>query len=112
MPDGYRADVVLRWGDPLFADGAALDAAAVAQGALLEPEAAAAQARQFGYNCDGIGLFALGARPRNCSASTTSFRRLRCMFPGWVEARDARALGEFVRERPSVGCVHASGGRA
>src|ERR1700752_116237 len=61
VPDGYRADVVIRWGDALFADSAAFDAAAVARGALLGADAAAAQARQFGYNCDGIGLFALGA---------------------------------------------------
>ena len=24
------------------------------------------------------------------------------LFPGWVEAREARALGAFVRERPAV----------
>ena len=24
------------------------------------------------------------------------------LFPGWVEAREARSLGAFVRERPSV----------
>ena len=64
VPDGYRTDVVVRWGDPLFADSPAFDAAAVAQGALLRADAAAAQARQFGYNCDGIGLFALARKRR------------------------------------------------
>ena len=62
VPPGYRADVLLRWGDPLFETGTALDANAVVEGALFNPEAAAAQATQFGYNCDGIGLFELDER--------------------------------------------------
>jgi secreted PhoX family phosphatase len=101
VPDGYRADVVIRWGDPLFDGGAALDAAAVARGALLTPEAAAAQALQFGYNCDGIGVFPLGA-DRLLLAVNHEFPSPALMFPGWVEARDARALGAYVRERPAV----------
>jgi uncharacterized protein len=101
VPVGYRADVVLRWGDALFADGAAFDSAAVAQGALLRPEAAAAQARQFGYNCDGIGLFALGA-DRQLLCVNHEYPTPALKFPGWVEAREARAVGPFVRERPSV----------
>jgi secreted PhoX family phosphatase len=110
VPDGYRADVVLRWGDPLFADGAALDARAVARGALLEPEAAAAQALQFGYNCDGIGLFSLGG-DRQLLCVNHEFPMPALMFPGWVEAREARTLGAFVRERPSaVAYMQASAG--
>jgi secreted PhoX family phosphatase len=101
VPDGYRTDVVLRWGDPLFADGAALDARAVAQGALLRPDAAAAQARQFGYNCDGIGLFPLGG-DRQLLCVNHEFPMPALLFPGWIEARDARALGAFVRDRPST----------
>jgi secreted PhoX family phosphatase len=101
VPDGYRADVVLRWGDPLFAGAAALDAAAVARGALLEPEAPAAQAGQFGYNCDGIGLFAL-AGDRQILCVNHEFPLPALLFPGWVEARAARAVGAFVRERPSA----------
>jgi len=101
VPDGYRADVVVRWGDPLFGDGVALDASAVARGALLTPEAAAAQARQFGYNCDGIGLFPLDAG-RMLLAVNHEFPSPALMFPGWVEAREARGIGAFVRERPAV----------
>ena len=40
VPPGYRADVLIRWGEPLFADTPALDAGAVARGALLRPDAA------------------------------------------------------------------------
>lgn len=101
VPEGYRADVVVRWGDPLFADGAALDARAVAQGALLTAEAATAQARQFGYNCDGIGLFPLGGE-RHLLCVNHEFPLPALLFPGWVEAREARAVGAFVRERPAA----------
>jgi secreted PhoX family phosphatase len=101
VPDGYRADVVIRWGDALFADGPAFDAAAIAQGALLRADASAAQSRQFGYNCDGIGLFALDAT-RQLLCVNHEFPLPALMFAGWVEARNARAIGAFVRERPSV----------
>jgi secreted PhoX family phosphatase len=101
VPDGYRADVVIRWGDPLFAGGEALDARAVAHGSLSTSEAAAAQARQFGYNCDGIGLFSLGD-DRQLLCVNHEFPLPALLFPGWVEARDARALGAFVRDRPAL----------
>ena len=101
VPDGYRSQVLVRWGDPLFADAPALDPHAVAAGALLAPEAAAAQALQFGYNCDGLGVLALDAeRALLCVNHETPTPSL--LFPGWVEARDARMLGAFVREHSSV----------
>jgi secreted PhoX family phosphatase len=110
VPDGYRADIVVRGGDSLFTDSVPLDASTVASGALLRPAAADAQAKQFGYNCDGIGLFALDAdRQLLCVNHETPMPAL--MFPGWVEAREARALGDFVRERPgAVACMQAAVG--
>jgi len=101
VPDGYRSQVLVRWGDPLFADAPALDPRAVASGALLTPEAAAAQALQFGYNCDGLGVLALDAG-RALLCVNHEFPSPALLFPGWIEARDARALGAFVREHPSV----------
>jgi len=50
VPDGYSADILLRWGDPLFADAPAFDSSKLS---------AADQERQFGYNCDYIGFHAL-----------------------------------------------------
>jgi hypothetical protein len=101
VPDGYRSQVLVRWGDPLFADAPALDPRAVASGVLLTPEAATAQALQLGYNCDGLGVLALdGERALLCVNHEFPLPSL--LFPGWVEARGARALGAFVREHRSV----------
>lgn len=102
VPEGYRADVVLRWGDPLFDDAPALDARRVAQGALLEPGAAAEQLGQFGYNCDGVAAFDVGPG-RALLCVNHEFPSPDLLFPGWSEARRTRSLGEFVREHPQ--CV-------
>lgn len=101
VPPGYRADVVIRWGDPLFPDTPSIDARRVASGALLEADAAAYQARQFGYNCDGIGIFH-DADGRTLLCSNHEFPSPELLFPGWVEARSARTLGDFMRERPQA----------
>ena len=58
-------------------------------------------AGQFGYNCDGIGLFALD-ETRQLLCVNHEFPMPALMFPGWVEAREARALGAFVREHAAA----------
>ena len=100
VPPGYRADVVLRWGDALFTGVPSLDATRVASGALLAPDAPAAQAGQFGYNCDGLGLFALPDGGLLVGVNH-EFPTPALLFPGWAEAgREGRAA--FVREHRSV----------
>jgi secreted PhoX family phosphatase len=102
VADGYSTRVVARWGDPLLASAPALDPARVAAGSLLEPGAAVAQAQQFGYNCDGVGIFELGAR-RSLVCVNHEFPVGALMFPGMREALRARRAGEFVAAHPQ--CV-------
>lgn len=54
VPPGYVADVVVRWGDPLFADSPAFDPMAQSE---------AAQLKQFGYNNDYLGFVPLEDGP-------------------------------------------------
>ena len=58
---GYKAQVVIRWGDKVLPDAPAFN---------VRQQSAAAQGQQFGYNCDFIayaplpvGLEHLGSRP-------------------------------------------------
>ncbi|MEO0607536.1 MAG: PhoX family phosphatase, partial [Pseudomonadota bacterium] len=51
VPPGYTADIVVRWGDPLFQDSPAFDPMAQSE---------AAQLKQFGYNNDYLGFVPLG----------------------------------------------------
>ncbi len=53
IPEGYEADVLIRWGDALFADSPSFDPRA---------QSAGAQARQFGYNNDFIGFAPMPVR--------------------------------------------------
>ncbi len=56
VPEGYQSQVLLRWGDPLFSDSPVFNPA---------QQTAAAQQRQFGYNCDFIAFMPLPADKRN-----------------------------------------------
>ena len=51
VADGYEADILLRWGDPLFPDSPAFDPL---------NQSAAAQLKQFGYNNDYVAFIPIG----------------------------------------------------
>ena len=62
LPDNYEYDLVVRWGDSLFASTPDLDTTKLADGALVAKGAAANQDRQFGFNSDAIHFFPLDAK--------------------------------------------------
>jgi hypothetical protein len=47
VPSGYRSDVVIAWGDPVLRDAPEFD---------VDRQTPEAAARQFGYNCDYVGV--------------------------------------------------------
>jgi len=77
VPEGYVADLVLRWGDAIFPDAP-----------LFDPyqQTAAAQERQFGYNNDFLGFYPLGPnnanRQRGLLCVNHEYTSTRLMLPG------------------------------
>ena len=74
VADGYTADILLRWGDPIVADAPAFD---------VMNQTAAAQLMQFGYNNDYVGFVPLnedGTRGLLCV--NHEYTNEEVMFPG------------------------------
>lgn len=73
---GYDADVLLRWGDPLFADAPEFDPV---------KQSAEAQAKQFGYNNDYVGFIPLeGSSEHGLLVVNHEYTTAHLMFPGLV----------------------------
>jgi secreted PhoX family phosphatase len=73
---GYQAQILLRWGDPLYPDSPAFDPSR---------QSAAAQLKQFGYNNDYIAFFPLvtdGRRALLCI--NHEYTNEEVMFPGLI----------------------------
>ncbi|WP_137387772.1 PhoX family protein [Rhodoligotrophos defluvii] len=80
VAEGYDADILLRWGDPIFADSPAFDPA------NQTPEA---QARQFGYNSDYVGFIPLnGSSQHGLLVVNHEYTNEHLMFPGIVTIVD------------------------
>ncbi|QBF32606.1 PhoX family phosphatase [Thalassococcus sp. S3] len=74
IAEGYNADVLLRWGDPITADAPDFD---------VMNQTAGAQLKQFGYNNDYVGFTALnedGTRGLLCV--NHEYTNEEVMFPG------------------------------
>jgi len=90
LAPGYRAQVLLRWGDPLFPDSPPFNPLA---------QSADAQAKQFGYNNDYIAFFPLdksGTRGLLCINHEYTNEEL--MFPGLDERQDTTGFEKMTAE--------------
>lgn len=74
VPAGYRADILLRWGDPITAGAPDFD---------VTNQSAKAQLQQFGYNNDYIGFTPLNAEAsRGLLCVNHEYTNEEMMFPG------------------------------
>ncbi len=84
VADGYEAQVLIRWGDPVLSGASAFDPAKL----TLE-----GQQKQFGYNCDFIGLHPLPpdsrAGDRFLMVVNHEYTNTNLMFAGMGAGRDA-----------------------
>ncbi|MGR9105574.1 MAG: PhoX family protein [Gammaproteobacteria bacterium] len=80
VPPGYRAEVLIRWGDPLFADMDDFDP---------HRQSARSQERRFGFNNDFIGFIPVpGSEKRSVLFVNHEFTQSALMFPGSPQAKD------------------------
>ncbi len=93
VAEGYDAEVLLRWGDPLFPDSPAFDVTA------QTPEA---QARQFGYNNDFVGFIPLaGSADRGLLVVNHEYTDPHMMFPGIVRIVESEGGERAIEMTPA-----------
>ncbi|MFI1496984.1 PhoX family protein [Streptomyces platensis] len=78
VPDGYRHEVLIRWGDPVLPDAPPFD---------FDRQTAAAQARQFGINNDYCALLPLRGPDRWLMVSNHEYATEPLMFGHWDPER-------------------------
>lgn len=90
VANGYDADILLRWGDPLFPDSPEFDPM---------NQSAEAQNRQFGYNNDYIGFIPLnGADDHGILVVNHEYTNEELMFPGIVTVVEKDEDGKKVKD--------------
>jgi uncharacterized protein len=83
IAEGYDADILIRWGDPVLPGAPAFDPT---------KQTADAQARQFGYNNDYLGYIPLEGSRRGLLVVNHEYTNEELMFPGMgrQDVRDPR----------------------
>lgn len=89
VAEGYKANIVIRWGDPVAAGAKPIDFAM---------QTAASQAGQFGYNCDFVGYFPLplnsGNSDRGLLYVSHEYTNGELMRPGVANAAENRTKSD------------------
>ena len=99
VAEGYDADILLRWGDKVFADSPEFDPL---------NQTAEAQSRQFGYNNDYVGFIPLEGNPdHGLLVVNHEYTNAEIMFPNFARVEkvtedgkeeDKVVLGEYTKD--------------
>ena len=74
-PKGFTWKTLVKWGDPIIAGAPAFD---------FDNQTAAAQEKQFGYNCDYVGLVRNGKSSRGLLVVNNEYTNEDLMFRGYT----------------------------
>ncbi|AZQ36126.1 PhoX family protein [Streptomyces cyaneochromogenes] len=103
IPDGYAQNIVIRWGEPILRGAPAFDP---------DKQTAAAQAGQFGYNCDFLSLLPLpGERGRQLLVANHEYTDEVLMFRGYDAANPTREQAEIAWAAHGLSVVVVEGDR-
>ena len=81
---GYKADILIRWGDPVLPGAPAFD---------VNAQTAEAQAQQFGYNNDFLGYFPIGGSSEHGLLGVNhEYTTESLMFPGLSGEQDGKDI--------------------
>ncbi|MFF0201153.1 PhoX family protein [Streptomyces sp. NPDC005017] len=103
IPEGYEQNIVIRWGEPILRGAPAFDPA---------KQTAAAQAGQFGYNCDYLGLLPLRGEPgRQILVANHEYTDEILMFAGYDAANPTKEQVEIAWAAHGLSAVVVEGNR-
>ncbi len=100
VPDGYRQNVVVRWGEPILRGAPAFDP---------EKQTAKAQAGQFGYNNDFLALLPLDERNRQLLVANHEYTDEVLMFRGYDADNPTREQVEIAWAAHGLSAVVVEG---
>jgi secreted PhoX family phosphatase len=97
VPPGYKYEILIRWGDPLFLDPTT--------GFDIDNQSAEKQARQFGYNNDFLGFIPL-APNRALLIANHEYTNPELMFRGYDDKNPTKEQVDIELQAHGVSVVH------
>jgi secreted PhoX family phosphatase len=93
---GYKAEVLIRWGDPVLPGAPEFD---------IDKQTADAQSKQFGYNNDYLGFFPIdGSNEHGLLAVNHEYTTENLMFPGIDAEQDGKGV-MFKKMTPELAAI-------
>jgi secreted PhoX family phosphatase len=96
VPTGYTWQPIIRWGDPLFSNAPLFD---------INGQTPAAQALQFGYNCDYLDILADPSGKTGVLVSNHEYCNPGIMFPPSADPDELQRRGDIFKAAQGMSVV-------